>query len=164
MRSPGRASSPRPATSTRSSIESPDAAAGTKAAIAVAHSILNAAYHVLRTGQPYTELGVDYFDRLDASRIERHHVRRLEHLGYSVDAVSIETHLRAKDHYASALHGVAQHADRLSAVHGSLLVARGLDVALGIRGFSRAEMARPQQLMRVDGKTENGEGARVDLP
>jgi transposase len=55
-----------------------------KAAIAVAHSILTAVYHVLRTGQPYTELGVDYFDRLDASRIERHHVRRLEQLGYSV--------------------------------------------------------------------------------
>jgi hypothetical protein len=37
-----------------------------------------------RTGQPYAELGVDYFDRLDAARIERHHVRRLEQLGYSV--------------------------------------------------------------------------------
>src|SRR6266850_1772568 len=55
-----------------------------KAAIAVAHSILTAVYQVLRTGQPYTELGVDYFDRLDASRIERDHVRRLEQLGYSV--------------------------------------------------------------------------------
>jgi transposase len=55
-----------------------------KAAIAVAHSLVTAVYHVLRTGQPYTELGVDYFDGLDASRIERHHVRRLEQLGYSV--------------------------------------------------------------------------------
>jgi len=55
-----------------------------KAAIAVAHSLLTAIYHVLRTGQPYIELGVDYFDRLDAGRIERHHVRRLEQLGYSV--------------------------------------------------------------------------------
>ena len=55
-----------------------------KAAIAVAHSILTAVYHVLRTGQPYTDLGVDYFDRLDALRLERHHVRRLEQLGYSV--------------------------------------------------------------------------------
>jgi transposase len=55
-----------------------------KAAIAVAHSMLTAVYHVLRTGQPYAELGVDYFDRLDATRIERHHVRRLEQLGYSV--------------------------------------------------------------------------------
>ncbi len=56
----------------------------TKAAIVVAHSLFTAIYHVLRTGQPYIELGVDYFDRLDAGRIERHHVRRLEQLGYSV--------------------------------------------------------------------------------
>ena len=55
-----------------------------KAAIAVAHSMLTTIYHVLRTGQPYAELGVDYFDTLDATRIERHHVRRLQQLGYSV--------------------------------------------------------------------------------
>src|ERR687885_2548734 len=52
-----------------------------KAVIAVAHSLLVVIYHVLRTGQPYAELGADYFDRLDATRIERHHVRRLEQLG-----------------------------------------------------------------------------------
>jgi transposase len=55
-----------------------------KAAIAVAHSLLTAVYHVLRTGQAYAELGVDYFDRLDAARVERHHVRRLEQLGFSM--------------------------------------------------------------------------------
>jgi transposase len=55
-----------------------------KAVIAVAHSLLVVIYHVLRTGRPYTELGVDYFDRLDAGRIERHHVHRLEQLGYTV--------------------------------------------------------------------------------
>ena len=26
----------------------------------------------------------DYFDKLDTARIERHHVRRLEQLGYTV--------------------------------------------------------------------------------
>lgn len=55
-----------------------------KAAIAVAHSLLVVIYHVLRTKQPYAELGGDYFDRLDATRLERHHVRRLEQLGYTV--------------------------------------------------------------------------------
>jgi hypothetical protein len=30
------------------------------------------------------ELGVDYLDRLHSTRIERHHVRRLEQLGYTV--------------------------------------------------------------------------------
>jgi hypothetical protein len=51
-----------------------------KAAVAVAHSLLVVIYHVLKTGKPYVELGVDYFDKLDATRIERHHVRRLEQL------------------------------------------------------------------------------------
>jgi transposase len=60
-----------------------------KAALAVAHSLLVVIYHVLQTGQPYTELGVDYFDRLDATRVERHHVRQLEQLGYTVTLTPI---------------------------------------------------------------------------
>lgn len=56
-----------------------------KAAVAVAHSVLVIAYHVLNTGQPYRELGADYFNRLDTERIERHHVNRLKALGYEVE-------------------------------------------------------------------------------
>lgn len=55
-----------------------------KAALAVAHSLLVVIYHVLREQRPYRELGADYFDRLDLQRIERHHVQRLEQLGYTV--------------------------------------------------------------------------------
>ena len=55
-----------------------------KAVVAVAHSLLVVIYHVLQTRQPYAELGIDYFDQLDTARIQRHHVRRLEQLGYSV--------------------------------------------------------------------------------
>lgn len=55
-----------------------------KAAVAVAHSALVIIYHVLKTGQPYADLGPDHFDRLDADRLERHHVRHLERLGYTV--------------------------------------------------------------------------------
>lgn len=55
-----------------------------RALVAVAHSVLVIVYHVLRDHRPYTELGADYFDQLDRERIERAHVRRLEHLGYVV--------------------------------------------------------------------------------
>lgn len=55
-----------------------------KAVMAVAHTILVIIYAVLRDHTPYTDLGPDYFDRLDQARVERHHVRRLEALGYSV--------------------------------------------------------------------------------
>jgi transposase len=55
-----------------------------KAVMAVAHSVLVILYHMLREGRPYTDLGPDYFEQLEASRIERCHVRRLEQLGYTV--------------------------------------------------------------------------------
>jgi transposase len=55
-----------------------------KAALAVAHSILVIIYHLLRDRQPYADLGPDYFDRLDTARLQQHHVRRLEQLGYTV--------------------------------------------------------------------------------
>jgi transposase len=55
-----------------------------KAALAVGHSILVAAYHILRDGVPYQDLGPDHFDRLATHRLTRHYVGRLEQLGYHV--------------------------------------------------------------------------------
>ncbi len=55
-----------------------------KALLALAHKLLVIIYHLLRTKKPYTELGADYFDKLDATRIERRAVQRLEQLGYTV--------------------------------------------------------------------------------
>ncbi len=55
-----------------------------KAILAVAHSVLRLVYYMLRDHQPYSDLGADYFDKLDSARLERHHVRRLERLGYTV--------------------------------------------------------------------------------
>ena len=55
-----------------------------KAIMALSHKVLVILYHVLRDKKPYTDLGADYFDKLDTTRIERHHVRRLEQLGYTV--------------------------------------------------------------------------------
>jgi transposase len=52
-----------------------------KAIMALAHKVLVILYHVLREKKPYTDLGADYFDKLDTSRIQHHHVRRLEQLG-----------------------------------------------------------------------------------
>jgi len=55
-----------------------------KAIGAVMHTVLVIVYHLLREGQPYRELGADYFDRQDTARLERHHVNRLKALGYEV--------------------------------------------------------------------------------
>ena len=55
-----------------------------KAAMAVGHSILVAAYHILRDGQTFRDLGADHFDRLARERLTRHYIHRLEQLGHRV--------------------------------------------------------------------------------
>jgi hypothetical protein len=39
--------------------------------LAVAHSLLVSIYHMLRDQLPYQDLGPDYFDHLQAQRLER---------------------------------------------------------------------------------------------
>jgi transposase len=55
-----------------------------KAAVAVAHSILIIAYHVLTEGTVYCDLGGNYFDERDRQAVERRLVHRLQGLGYTV--------------------------------------------------------------------------------
>jgi transposase len=55
-----------------------------RALVAVGHSILVIAYHILRQRAGYRELGGDYFDQQHTERIQRHLIRRLERLGLKV--------------------------------------------------------------------------------
>ena len=55
-----------------------------KAIVAVQHAILVALWHMLKHGVPHHDLGADYFARRNTDRLRRHHVRRLEQLGYQV--------------------------------------------------------------------------------
>ncbi len=55
-----------------------------RAAVAVGHSILVIAYHLLERGNTYEELGGRYFDERDRQGMERRLVSRLEGMGYTV--------------------------------------------------------------------------------
>lgn len=55
-----------------------------KAIVAVAASILTAAYHMLRTGAEYHDLGGGHFDRLGQRNAKDRLVKRLTALGYRV--------------------------------------------------------------------------------
>src|SRR5439155_15829878 len=55
-----------------------------RAAMAVGHTLLVIAYHVLKRGSSYAELGADYLDRLEPERLTKRLVRRLEQLGHKV--------------------------------------------------------------------------------
>ena len=56
-----------------------------KAILAVAASMLTAAYFMLRDRVEYRELGHDYFDRHDKTKATNRLVRRLNQLGYDVE-------------------------------------------------------------------------------
>jgi transposase len=56
-----------------------------KAALAVAHSILVIAWHLLTRGEPYTDLGADYFVKRQTHQAYRDRlVRQLERMGHKV--------------------------------------------------------------------------------
>ena len=55
-----------------------------RAALAIAHKILVAAYHMLANGVGYRDLGEAYLDQLDQTRTVANLKRRLERLGYDV--------------------------------------------------------------------------------
>jgi hypothetical protein len=55
-----------------------------KAIVAVAHAMLVIIYSLLKHKIPYKELGGDYFDKLNVMHVKRHHIRRLESLGFKV--------------------------------------------------------------------------------
>ena len=57
---------------------------GNRATIAVAHSILIAAWHMLSSGETYRDPGADFFVRGDPERSTRRLVAQLERLGHTV--------------------------------------------------------------------------------
>jgi transposase len=56
-----------------------------RAIVAVGRTILQAAWHILKEGVEYKELGGDYFDRLNEEKTKIWLVKRLKKLGYEVE-------------------------------------------------------------------------------
>jgi hypothetical protein len=62
-----------------------------RAIIAVAHSILIIAFHLILRQEPYNNLGGDYFDKQKPEATKKRLVKRLEKLGYQVSLSDLET-------------------------------------------------------------------------
>src|SRR5438128_8798106 len=56
-----------------------------KAVLAVAASMLTAAYHMLKHGVDYRDLGADHFDRRDKAKLAKRLIARLQDLGITVE-------------------------------------------------------------------------------
>jgi transposase len=55
-----------------------------QALVAIMHQLLKVIYRILRTGEPYHELGADYYQRADPARLAQRLSKRIEQLGYTV--------------------------------------------------------------------------------
>jgi transposase len=64
-----------------------------RAVVAVAHSLLIMAYHLLQRREPYQDLGSNYFDERERGAVARQSVRRLERLGFQVTLHAAEAEL-----------------------------------------------------------------------
>lgn len=56
-----------------------------RAAVAVGHSILTAAYHILKDEVDYQDLGGDYFEKRTEAQTTRRLIKQLERFGYQVE-------------------------------------------------------------------------------
>jgi transposase len=55
-----------------------------RAIVALGHTMLVIAWHLLKHGRDYQDLGGDFFDRLERERKTRYHLKRLQDLGHKV--------------------------------------------------------------------------------
>ena len=62
-----------------------------KAAIAIGHKILVRAYYMLRDGDSYKEIGMNYLDNRNKERVSKYYMNKLLQLGYEVLLVEKES-------------------------------------------------------------------------
>src|SRR5262245_47649405 len=68
-----------------------------KAAIAVAASLLTAAYHMLKDGTFYQDLGADHLTKRDAAATVAKLARRIKSLGYESSIKRLPEHFRGQE-------------------------------------------------------------------
>jgi transposase len=66
-----------------------------RAILAVAHSILVIAYHLIQRNEPYRDLGSDYFDKQRPEATAQRLLKRLQRLGFDVSQIGQPTSLPA---------------------------------------------------------------------
>ena len=107
-----------------------------RAAVAVDHSILVIAWHLLTTGEPYNDLGGDYFDRRrNSAARQRRLVAQLEAMGHRVtlEPPPDPTHLGAPPRTgATPPHPHAPRTSRDRLIH----ISEDADLVLSARGHA----------------------------
>jgi hypothetical protein len=63
-----------------------------RAVVSVGHSVLVAISFMRTRGEPYHELGAQYFDEHERAHVERRLVHRLQRLGFAVTLEALPAH------------------------------------------------------------------------
>ena len=58
--------------------------------VAVGHQILTIVYFIIKDRVTYNDLGEDYHDRRRQEQLKRHHIKRLQRLGYTVEVAEVQ--------------------------------------------------------------------------
>jgi transposase len=104
------------------------------AAIVVGHSILVAAYHMLRDEVDYRDLGVDHFDNLKKDRLIRYYARRLGELG-----IHVPRELLAVPTEATAVSEATEGTEGTSGIKGTE-ETEGTEASDAIAGIALADL------------------------
>ena len=56
-----------------------------RSVVAVGHKILTIVYFIIKERVTYDDLGENYYDRQRQEQLKRHHIKRLQRLGYHVE-------------------------------------------------------------------------------
>jgi len=61
-----------------------------RAIVAVGHTLLTMAYHIIKEQSTYQELGADYFERINEEAVIRRLTLRIKKLGYNVELTKMK--------------------------------------------------------------------------
>ena len=66
-----------------------------RASVAVAHSMLIAIYHILKSGERFKDLGEDYYNQFNKEKKKKYYLKKLTKLGVNLKeatlSISIQT-------------------------------------------------------------------------
>ena len=66
-----------------------------RASVAVAHSMLIAIYHILKSGERFKDLGEDYYNQFNREKKKNYYLKKLTKLGVNLKEATLSISIQA---------------------------------------------------------------------
>lgn len=66
-----------------------------RASVAVAHSMLIAIYHILKSGERFKDLGEDYYNQFNKEKKKKYYLKKLIKLGVNLKEATLSISIQA---------------------------------------------------------------------